>query len=114
MSAFLAVADVLVLRSAYQNTVVVLGRKCKQLHSSHRYFSQPSYRLLRIGWRFVKQRSNQNPEIADKHPKTCQHQELGQLSASDVAFICGSNRKFFLPQRFSTRSSQPVHAFPPT
>src|SRR5215469_3619011 len=114
MRALLAVADVLVLRNTYQNTVVILGRKRKQFHSTHRYFSQPGYRLPRKGWRFVKQRSKQNPEIADKHSKTCQHQELGQLSASDVAFVCGANGEFFLPQWFATRSAQPVHAFSPT
>ena len=114
VSAFLAITDVLILGCSNENAMVALGRVSEQLHSSHRNFAETRDRLLRIGRGFREHRAHQNPEITDEHAKTGEYEEFRQLSASNVAFVGRTNRKLFFPQRFATRSSQPIHAVPPT
>src|SRR5579872_4674606 len=97
MSAFLAVADVLILRGSYEDALVVPGGIRKQLYSADRNFAETCNRLLGIGRSFRKHRAQQNPEIADKHTEAGEHEELGQLSARHVAFVGRANRKLFLP-----------------
>src|SRR5215469_368989 len=114
VSAFLAVAHMLTFGRSHKDAMVIFRGIGKQLYSSDRNFSQTRNRLLRIYRGFRKYRAQQNPEIADEHAETGEHEELRQLPAGDVAFVGCANRELFLPQRFATRSSQPFHAVPPT
>src|SRR5262245_22829152 len=114
VSAFLAIADMLILGHPHENAMVVLRGVGKQLYSSDWNFVQTSHRFLRIGRRFRQHRAHKNPEVADEHAEAGEHEKFRQLSAGNVAFIGRANRKLFLPQRFATRSSKPIHAAPPT
>src|SRR2546422_2325455 len=93
---------------ANENAGIFRSRISKDFHPVQWNISSTCDECLRIGRFRLKDATHENPQIADEHSQTRQHEKFRKLAPCDVSFFFRFNRKFFSPERVRLHPAAPT------